>query len=87
MAVATLDKKRKLIDIKLETFRSLSEVAARSGTSLKQLIENILDNTAENYDDYDKTEMSRWEYFAKIDRARNEKGRTISVEEFEDKYL
>ena len=27
------------------------------------------DNTAENYDDYDKTEMSRWEYFAKIDRA------------------
>ena len=87
MAVATLDKKRKLIDIKPETLRKLSEKAARSGTSLKRLIENILDDTAQNYDDYDNTEMPQWEYFAKIDRARNEKGRTISVEEFEEKYL
>lgn len=43
--------KRKIIDLKDDTFRSLSMMAAQQGTNLKRLIENLLDRTAEEYDD------------------------------------
>ena len=43
--------KRKVIDLKDNTFRSLSIMAAQQGTNLKRLIENLLDRTAEEYND------------------------------------
>lgn len=43
--------KKKIIDLKEDTFETLSVMAARQGTNLKKLIENLLDKTAEEYDD------------------------------------
>ena len=48
---ATVTHRRKIIDLKEETFKALSVMAARQGTNLKKLIENLLDKTAEEYDD------------------------------------
>ena len=48
---ATVTYKKKLIDLKEDTFTSLSVMAARQGTNLKRLIESLLDKTAEAYDD------------------------------------
>lgn len=43
--------RRKVIDIKPETFRGLSVIAASRGTNLKRFIENSLDEIVESYDD------------------------------------
>ena len=43
--------KRKVIDIKPDTFRGLSVIAASRGTNLKRFIEDILDELVEAYDD------------------------------------
>lgn len=48
---AIVTHRRKIIDLKEETFKALSVMAARQGTNLKKLIENLLDKTAEEYDD------------------------------------
>lgn len=48
---ATITHKKKLIDIKDDTFQTLSIMAVRQGTNLKRLIENLLDRVAEEYDD------------------------------------
>ncbi len=48
---ATVTHRRKIIDLKEDTFKALSVMAARQGTNLKKLIENLLDKTAEEYDD------------------------------------
>lgn len=48
---ATVTYKKKIIDLKEGTFKSLSVMAARQGTNLKKLIESLLDKTAEEYDD------------------------------------
>ena len=48
---ATITYKKKIIDLKEDTFKALSVMAARQGTNLKKLIENLLDKTAEEYDD------------------------------------
>ena len=45
----TITNKRKIIDLKEETFKVLSVMAARQGTNLKRLIENLLDKKAEEY--------------------------------------
>ena len=50
MEIAVTHKK-KIIDLKEETFKVLSVMAARQGTNLKRLIENLLDKTAEEYDE------------------------------------
>lgn len=42
---------RKVIDIKPDTFRGLSVIAASRGTNLKHFIETSLDELVENYDD------------------------------------
>ena len=42
--------RRKIIDIKQETFRRLSVVAASRGTNLKHFIESSLDELVEAYD-------------------------------------
>ena len=47
---ATVTHRRKIIDLKEDTFKALSVMAARQGTNLKKLIENLLDKTAEEYD-------------------------------------
>ena len=44
---ATVTHRRKIIDLKEDTFKALSVMAARQGTNLKKLI----DKTAEEYDD------------------------------------
>ena len=51
METAVLPNRRKVIDIKGDTFRSLSLMAANKGTNLKRLIEGLLDSIAEAYDD------------------------------------
>ena len=43
--------RRKIIDIKPETFRGLSVIAASRGTNLKHFIETSLDEIVEAYDD------------------------------------
>ena len=43
--------RRKVIDIKPETFRGLSVIAASRGTNLKKFIETSLDEIVESYDD------------------------------------
>lgn len=45
------EKKRKIIDIKEDTFKILSIKAAEEGTNLKALIEHSLDDLAENIRD------------------------------------
>lgn len=47
----TMTHRRKIIDLKEDTFKALSVMAARQGTNLKRLIESLLDKTAEEYDD------------------------------------
>lgn len=49
--------KRKVIDIKMDTFRALSVMAASKGTNLKNFIESILDHVAE---DFDANEQYAW---------------------------
>ena len=41
----------KVIDIKPDTFRALSVIAASRGTNLKHFIESSLDELVESYDD------------------------------------
>lgn len=43
--------RRKVIDIKPDTFRGLSVIAASRGTNLKKFIESSLDELVESYDD------------------------------------
>ena len=46
-----LKTKRKVIDIKQDTFKGLSIIAASRGTNLKRFIETSLDELVESYDD------------------------------------
>jgi len=46
MEKAAKPVKRKIIDLKPETFRSLSIMAAKQGTNLKHFIETTLDEIA-----------------------------------------
>ena len=43
--------KRKIINLKEDTFKALSVTAVQQGTNLKNFIETTLDRIAENYDD------------------------------------
>jgi hypothetical protein len=43
--------KRKIIDIREKTFKSLTVMAAMKGTNLKRYIENLLDEVAELHED------------------------------------
>lgn len=42
---------RKIIDLKPDTFRGLSVIAASRGVNLKKFIESSLDEMVESYDD------------------------------------
>lgn len=43
--------KRKIIDLNEDTFKTLSIMAIQNGTNLKNYIENVLNELAENYED------------------------------------
>lgn len=47
----TIPYRKKIIDLKEDTFKVLSVMAARQGTNLKRLIESMLDREAEEYDE------------------------------------
>ncbi len=48
---ATTQSKRKIIDLNEDTFKTLSIMAIQKGTNLKNYIEDVLDELAENYED------------------------------------
>lgn len=48
---ATISHRKKIIDLKEDTFKALSVMAARQSTNLKRLIESMLDKVAEEYDE------------------------------------
>jgi len=50
-AITTAPSKKKIIDLKEETFKTLSIMAVQRGTNLKNFIESLLENVANNYDD------------------------------------
>lgn len=43
--------RRMIINLKEDTFKSLSAMAAHQGINMKRLIESLLDNTAQGYDE------------------------------------
>lgn len=52
MGTATLTpSKRKIIDLDENTFKTLSIIAIQKGTNLKNYIENLLSEIADNYED------------------------------------
>jgi hypothetical protein len=48
---ATIKTRRKVIDIKPDTYQGLSIIAAKRGTNLKHLIEISLDELVDTYED------------------------------------
>lgn len=51
MNTVAAQSKRKIINLKEDTFKALSVMAIQQGTNLKNFIETTLDRIAENYDD------------------------------------
>ena len=49
--VSVTPSKRKIIDLKDDTFKTLSIMAIQKGTNLKNYIEDILNSIAEDYED------------------------------------
>lgn len=73
--------KRKLIDIKPETFRGLSVIAASRGENLKHFIEISLDNLVDSYDD-----AALYKYMCQTDPEGFEMLNDNEQAEFEKKY-
>ena len=71
--------RRKNIDIKPDTFRTLSIKAAEQGTNLKKYIESILDSKAEEeadlflYNKYVKNNSESWVFLNKEEQTAFEK--------------
>lgn len=74
----TLKAQRKTIDIKPETFRGLSALAASRGTNLKKFIETSLDEMVEAYDD-----AATYRYLCQTDPEGFEMVSKEEKEEFE----
>lgn len=49
--VVTTQTKRKIIDLNEDTFKTLSIMAFQKGTNLKNYIEDVLNELAEDYED------------------------------------
>ena len=62
MLLSAVPSKRKIINIKEDTFKALSVMAVQHGTNLKSFIESILDRVADEYDD-----KLLYEYLSKTD--------------------
>ena len=70
--------KRKIIDIKPETFRRLSIIAASQGTNLKHFIETSLDEIAEA-----KSDTAMYKYLCQT----HPEGMEMASEEESDAFL
>lgn len=68
--------KRKVIDLKEDTFKTLSIMAIQKGTNLKNYIEGVLNELAENYEDA--------KLYAKLSKEQSEGLVTASKEEQAD---
>lgn len=77
----TKTTRRKIIDIKSDTFRRLSVMAASHGTNLKKFIETSLDELVEAYDD-----EALYRYLLQNDPEGLEKVSATEKEAFEKKY-
>lgn len=77
----TKTTRRKIIDIKSDTFRRLSVMAASRGTNLKKFIEASLDELVEAYDD-----EALYRYLLQNDPEGLEKVSASEKEAFEKKY-
>lgn len=79
MGTVLANIKRKNIDIKAETFRTLSIRAAEQGTNLKKYIETLLDKMAEEeedlllYNKYVKNDSECREFLNKEEQTAFEK--------------
>ena len=62
MEATILQRKKKIIDLKGDTFRSLSVMAASKGLNLKNFIEGLLDKVAEEYDDNKANETEKEDF-------------------------
>lgn len=74
-----IEKKRKIIDLDEETFRTLSIRAAAEGTNLKSLIESSLKSLAEEIKD-----AELYTYLVKNRPEGKEKLNTEEKEDFEN---
>lgn len=79
MATISFEDKKKLINIKGNTFHSLSVAAARKGTNLKRYIEELLDKAAEDCND-----VEMYEYLLKVAPEGKERVSEQEKLEFED---
>ena len=79
MATISFEDKKKLINIKGNTFYSLSVAAARKGTNLKRYIEELLDKAAEDCND-----VEMYEYILKVAPEGKERVSEQEKLEFED---
>lgn len=78
MITAELQSKKKIIDLKEDTFKALSIMAIQHGTNLKKFIEKILDNVADNYDD-----TSLYEHLSKVDPEGKQRISSTEKADFE----
>jgi hypothetical protein len=71
--------RRKIIDIRPKTFRTLSIKAAQQGTNLKRYIESLLDSNAEDEEDlflynaHVKDNPECWDFLNETEQAAFEK--------------
>lgn len=75
-AVAITPTKRKIIDLNEDTFKTLSIMAIQKGTNLKNYIESVLNELAEDYDDA--------KLYAKLSKEHPEGLIPVSKEEQEE---
>lgn len=81
--VSVTPSKRKIIDLKDDTFKTLSIMAIQKGTNLKNYIEDILNGIAEDYEDaklYAKLRKEQPKVFKISLTARNLLGIVIYIE-------
>lgn len=77
MSTATLTPtKRKIIDLNEDTFKTLSIMAIQKGTNLKNYIEDVLNELAEDYEDA--------KIYARLSKERPEGLIPVSEEEQEE---
>ena len=73
--VSVTPSKRKIIDLKDDTFKTLSIMAIQKGTNLKNYIEDILNGIAEDYEDaklYAKLKKSSQRVSSKANKEEQE---------------
>lgn len=80
-SIAKSPMRRKVIDIKPNTFRGLSVIAASRGTNLKKFIESSLDELVESYDD-----AAVYRYLKQTDPEGMEMLSDAEQDAFEKKY-